>query len=814
MAKVSFTVSARTAKLIGQENFATAEGAIVELVKNSYDADAKNCVIIFENNDEYSNNNSIYLIDNGSGLTNSIIVNHWMKIGTNDKLENYLSKGGRVKTGAKGIGRFALDRLSLCSEMFTVSEKEQFDENDELVEEPEEIILEGSIWSVKWTEFDKIGAAINEVQADLDEAEDLDLKNELLSQFSNFETIHEYIANIDFETGTILKLTLLKDNWDDTSIKSLFDNLEVLIPPQEQPEFDVHLFSTRAPEEFGQVNSAYYDDFDYKVTAKYLDDVAKNIEFTINRNEFNVSKLKEEYSEVFEYDLMKKHPYTLDVFEKEVFTFKKSINELSGFSKNVDEELIDKIGKFDFTFYFLKNKIDPKDKKRFPYKNISQANRKSWLEKFGGVKIFRDDFRVRPYGENGQDWLGLGERQGRSPGGPGQKLGGYKIGSNQIAGTVNISRIENASFQDKSGREGIQENDVFELFKNLLIEIISVFERDRNVIMYNLAELAKKRFKDEEDKARAQAEADRILKESEEEKDNEDEKSPSDDDVDGTNNDDGPTEAEKILAQATKIYEQELEEKDEEIRLLRGLASVGLIISSFAHELHSLRSRLIPRTDFLSRELKKHITKNDLDGINKQDDPFYMLQLIKEEDLKLKHWLDYSLNTLKRDKRKRTNLNIGEYFERYKSVWGLALKQRRVKINLNGSKDESNIIRAFEVDLDAIFNNLLSNSLTAFKQKNGNYQREVSICWKSSNEFIEIVFEDNGSGLADEYKDDPNKIFEYNESSKRDRKGNKIGTGMGLYIVNLVIEDYNRAEIEVLPSDNGFKLRVLLPKRK
>lgn len=48
MAQVSFTVSARTAKLIGQENFATAEGAIVEIVKNSYDADARNCVIIFE----------------------------------------------------------------------------------------------------------------------------------------------------------------------------------------------------------------------------------------------------------------------------------------------------------------------------------------------------------------------------------------------------------------------------------------------------------------------------------------------------------------------------------------------------------------------------------------------------------------------------------------------------------------------------------------------------------------------------------------------------------------------------------------------
>ena len=41
MSKVEFTVSARTVRLIGRENVANAEGAIIELVKNSYDADAK-----------------------------------------------------------------------------------------------------------------------------------------------------------------------------------------------------------------------------------------------------------------------------------------------------------------------------------------------------------------------------------------------------------------------------------------------------------------------------------------------------------------------------------------------------------------------------------------------------------------------------------------------------------------------------------------------------------------------------------------------------------------------------------------------------
>jgi hypothetical protein len=46
--QVSFNVSARTARLIGRENVATSEGAIIELVKNTYDADSDICVVYFD----------------------------------------------------------------------------------------------------------------------------------------------------------------------------------------------------------------------------------------------------------------------------------------------------------------------------------------------------------------------------------------------------------------------------------------------------------------------------------------------------------------------------------------------------------------------------------------------------------------------------------------------------------------------------------------------------------------------------------------------------------------------------------------------
>ena len=142
--KLPFKISARTARLIGRQNFPNSEGAIIELVKNSYDADASICILVFDNRfsqipekltpDEYKgfvkkekliskyysldeaqkeyhfreisskvNNDQeknklernllqdffrfqtkIYIVDNGEGMTNKIIEDYWMTIGTNN----------------------------------------------------------------------------------------------------------------------------------------------------------------------------------------------------------------------------------------------------------------------------------------------------------------------------------------------------------------------------------------------------------------------------------------------------------------------------------------------------------------------------------------------------------------------------------------------------------------------------------------------------------------------------------------------------------------------------------------------------------
>jgi len=734
-------------------------------------------------------------------MTDEVIKNQWMTIGTNDKLYEYTTTNNRIKTGAKGIGRFALNRLGLFTNLLTVPEGKD----------------KGYEWLVDWRDFDKAGATVSDVEALLTENASLDIKSELLSRFKDYDRISELIEAVQFESGTVIEISELNDSWSEEQLNKLFANLEMLIPPREQSDFRIDIFSLSNLDEFGKVKSAYYDDYDYKVVTRYNGNSDGLLKVKMTRNELDLDLLERRYAEVFDYDAMKMAPYRLiDFKEKEIVIEKPLASILSG---DIDKGLLDKIGKFDFTFYFLKNTIsDDKadgNTKKYPYRNFNSSNRKSWLKKFGGIKIFRDEFRIRPYGENGEDWLKLGERQAQSPGGAGQRMGGYRIGPNQISGTVKISRVHNLSFQDKSGREGIIENDEFELFKNIIKEIIGLFEKDRNVIMFNLSELYKKKNAEEEARQRAQEEAENIRNAAEQQtggpKD-EEPKQGAPDDNQSESHQHTYSERERVLAEGIQILTEDNDKKDDDIRLLRSLASVGLIISSFAHEVKSLRSRLIPRTKFLLQELAEHLDENSLSEINKEDNPFYMIRLMQDEDTKLKHWLDYSLNTLKRDKRERTNLDFTDYFERFRSTWLKAVQQRNITIELNGAVKDTCLIRAFEVDMDSIFNNLLSNSMNAF---NGfkKEDKKIVIQWKKVAENIEVLFSDNGRGLDEQYIENPEWIFNLNESSKKDNKGNVIGTGLGLYIVKSIIEEYNQSNISIMSYDQGMQFKITFKTR-
>lgn len=145
MAKMKYKMSSRATILLGRESVSRVDGAIIELVKNTYDADAGFCCLCFD-----VEHDQIYILDNGVGMTKETIETCWMLIGTDNKRVEYLSTKKRIKSGEKGIGRFALDRLGSKCRMYTKHDSEDL-----------------ICWETDWSNFEKSGQIIDDVEADL-----------------------------------------------------------------------------------------------------------------------------------------------------------------------------------------------------------------------------------------------------------------------------------------------------------------------------------------------------------------------------------------------------------------------------------------------------------------------------------------------------------------------------------------------------------------------------------------------------------------------------------------------------------------------
>lgn len=767
--EVPFAISARTAKLIGMENFANAEGAIVELVKNAYDADAELCVVVADIRDTQEDS-KLFIIDNGVGMAEDIILRHWMTIGTDDKLVNAKTSGKRrVKSGAKGIGRFALNRLGKNAEMITFAKDS--DSN-------------GFKWSVDWSKFDK-AEVLSDITATVDECSHEDVKAIFEAYGLDKLPVAKKLCFDEFH-GTVLCVSNLRDRWSSEELNSLLGNLEMLVPEHLKSLFTLYLYNLQDLSWSGEIYPVEYSDYDYKIDAAF--DGVRTIHTLVERNELNVSLLETKYASVFQRKSMQNSPYRLEDFKSKIIEKSLKINEA------VSSELLSGVGPFTFTFYFIKNTIsDDRDRdgaKKYPYNQIDSATRKSWLDKFGGVRIFRDDFRVRPYGENGNDWLDLGRRQAQSPGGAGQKLGGYRIRPNQISGVVNISRLTNKAFEDKSSREGIQENDEFQVFKNLLIQIISVFEEDRNYIMFNLAD----QYRIEHP---ATIKAKDIAKEA---------VSGS---VEGKSD-----EAIKLktLAESYQSLEEELDAKEAELSMIRGLASMGISVATYTHELRSVMLRLLPRNSLLRDILSKYLPVEQFDGM-RFNNPYKELDTMKGEDEKLYNWLLYSLHSIQRSKRDWKEISLSKYFDDFVKAWEPSLSKKNIKIEPHIQGMENACIDAFEMDLDSVYNNFVANSINAFL-KSSELNKIIQLNVTNDHGYAVVDFWDNGCGLATEYKSNPEVIFNAFETSIVDNKNNKIGTGMGLFIAKGVMDKFKDSTIAILPTETGFGIRTIFKLKK
>lgn len=854
MAKVPFSVSARAARLIGRENVGTPQGAVTELVKNSYDADSAVCAVLFlprwsqpperisarefqvllqldpemsnffvadgemwvRKSDEFAAERDavettfarfldLWIVDNGHGMTADIIKKRWMVIGTDTKEVNDRSAGGRVVTGAKGIGRFALDRLGQECELFSGPPSSKTTTH----------------WLVDWKEFEGVGKVIGDVEAALETEE---------RQLSSIYTDHgldEVLPArgparegdgkpLSFESGTAIRIGLLHDVWDARDSLRLKETLEALLPPQDRGDFDIFVYDHRAPDESGFIDNFPPDHFDYRMIASVADD--GTITVTLDRREIDVPRIR---ARVFELDAMKNAPFRKEDFDAGSVTYKTTLAKLTD---SHGETLADfeAIGPFSFTLYFFKLTNPTSDNLlRYPQKNFDVAKRRRWLKSSGGIRLYRDNFRVRPYGEPGSttfDWLLLGDRVARNP--AQASRAGWRVPPTQVAGTLHISKLGNPHLADQSSREGVMNERAFGAFRNIVISLIREFEKDRSYILgqFNAAyDLDNEEEKEAEEGRRI---AEELLGKSE------DTLNESDDDTETSGNtgqsdlfvtkDTHSTEGALALRQVSQAYSSEVRKNEilrHDMQVMRGMATLGTVLVSFTHELKQIKANIDSRSQRLSDAIESIADKERLAALAPAHDPFRMLDRLRRQDEKVSRWVNLALSAVSPSKRRRRLVDLGEYILGLDTYWEEFLRSKSITLEAPPKSGSGLLVLAHEIDLDSIFYNLINNSVEAFVKPSPQIERKISLDISSVDTgWVDIRYADNGPGIPDEFNLAED-IFQFGISSKKEEvSGEAAGTGLGMWLLKTVVEEYQGSiALQCTMGQPGFAIGIRLP---
>lgn len=114
MEKLEYIIEDSTiAEVLGVQNFANEESAVLELVKNAYDAQAPNVIVIISKE-------TIIIEDDGIGMNRQNILESWMHVGKS--MKEYIAGEGmnaRILAGSKGVGRFAIARLGAAARVYS-----------------------------------------------------------------------------------------------------------------------------------------------------------------------------------------------------------------------------------------------------------------------------------------------------------------------------------------------------------------------------------------------------------------------------------------------------------------------------------------------------------------------------------------------------------------------------------------------------------------------------------------------------------------------------------------------------------------------
>lgn len=469
MKKLQFKTNSRHISQLGRELVTDFVTALVELIKNSYDADAYGVKIILDKPN--TPQSRIVLIDTGTGMTQSDFENKWMVIGTNNKITEPYTPKGRKKAGKKGIGRFSVERLAEKVQIYSFPE----------FEPPYRV-------DINWNSFEEINIpALTQRIGILKDHQESTAAKFICNQLEYFmvtdkilqedkDTVESILGTKSFEYPMFYKnetLRLLEDKV--VPIIKKYEDIELLIGDVSS---SLDTIDSQSESEVFTMLEELYIKFNLSKSQTGMILIMEGL-----RDEWkqrDIDKLQKELRLLVAPDFIESDPFKIELvapeFKVEDIVLVNEILDLR-YAK-IDAEIFDnaqksriiysdKEGKNDIVeenyekpllcgnlkaeiYFFLRDSANLSDAESGYNFRFAQRI----LDTYCGIKIYRDNFRVKPYGDIGNDWLLLDQKKVKD-------THGYLVGNNQVIGVVKIGDETNPLLIDATNREGIIENEAY-----------------------------------------------------------------------------------------------------------------------------------------------------------------------------------------------------------------------------------------------------------------------------------------------------------------------------------------------------------------
>lgn len=703
------------AEMLGRQNFSNKISAILELVKNSYDAFAKKLEIKFLED-------SIELIDDGIGMNESDIKNRWMHVGYSEKLGQYdieINNEKRILSGSKGVGRFALSRLG--NNVCIVSKKSGYDT---------------VVWCTDW--------------------------DTCQLETSKKECI-----------GTRIIIKDLRDKWNN---KDLDELIKYLGKVYFDDKMEIHIITTSYENQVIKTNDNVIQR--YYARELTVHNYTSNIKFNFNSStsKLKISVLSDEFTEE-----AKKYykENNLNSFDKEFDMYEELKKDYTHFSNEEYISLLKQLGSFFGVFYFSNN-ANNQDCEKFCYKKDKDYILDS------GIVLYRNSFSISSY-EGKRDWLELGKRSRKSPAAATHTSGAWRVRENQLSGYVMIDKNNNSKIKEMSNRQGLEEDDYYHLFIDIIHFALSCFERYRQNIIRAID------VKNKVDKEINEGHYISIL-----------EKQPS------AIKQMSVSELEKVSEEIKEIKNtnkkiiddsKKTEEKYRyDFRILNSLSTLGLKASSIAHELQNDRNMIASNFDKIIKRMKELGVWETVDNPDNKKKAYQdipnMLDSYKRINNKMLNFMDIMMNNIEKSHFDENNYDLKDLISEICDNW----KRQYASLNFTIVSDKDFIISISYDIINVIFDNLILNSI---QQNDKQSILNINIYISEYDNKILVEYRDDGRGLVKKYLDDPMRILEVHESSRTN------GHGLGMWIVNNSLQSLD-GKVMNIDGHNGFSISFLI----